>query len=45
MKDMLSGGLMLAENVGVAFAVTDGFGVLFLEFMEETRAAKGEVEE
>ncbi|GEP00851.1 MnhB domain-containing protein [Methylobacterium haplocladii] len=36
-KDMLSGGLILIENLGVALAVTGGFTQLFLEFMEETR--------
>ncbi|MGH6876009.1 MAG: MnhB domain-containing protein [Rhizomicrobium sp.] len=41
-RDMLSGGLMLVENIGVAFAVTGGFANLFLEFMEETRAPKKE---
>ncbi len=35
--DVFSGGLMLVENVGVAFAVAGGFAVLFLEFLEETR--------
>ncbi len=44
-KDMLSGGLMLVENAGVAFAVAGGFGMLFLEFMEETRAPKSDAEE
>jgi multicomponent Na+:H+ antiporter subunit B len=39
-KDVFSGGLMLVENAGVAFAVTGGFAMLFLEFMEETRAEK-----
>lgn len=43
-KDVFSGGLMLVENAGVGFAVTGGFATLFLEFMEETRAAKSEVE-
>ncbi len=38
-RDMLSGGLMLVANLGVAFAVTGGFTQLFLEFMEETRAS------
>lgn len=32
-----SGGLMLVINLGVTLAVVGGFGVLFLEFMEETR--------
>jgi len=44
-KDMLSGGLMLVENVGVGFAVAGGFAMLFLEFMEETRALKSETQE
>ena len=30
---------MLVENLGVALAVAGGFTQLFLEFMEETRAA------
>lgn len=44
-RDMLSGGLMLVENAGVGLAVTGGFAMLFLEFMEETRAAKSEQED
>jgi len=43
-KDMLSGGLMVLENAGVGFAVTGGFAMLFLEFMEETRAPEPELE-
>jgi len=39
-SDMLSGGLMQVENAGVALAVTGGFCLLFLEFLEETRAPK-----
>ncbi|HUZ11230.1 MAG TPA: MnhB domain-containing protein [Caulobacteraceae bacterium] len=39
-RDMLSGGLMLVENAGVALAVTGGFAILFLEFLEETRAPR-----
>jgi multicomponent Na+:H+ antiporter subunit B len=39
-RDMLSGGLMQVENAAVAFAVAAGFGSLFLEFLEETRAPK-----
>ena len=35
--DVFSGGLMLPINLAVALAVTGGFGVLFLEFLEETR--------
>ena len=38
-RDLFSGGLMLVENLGVAMAVAGGFTQLFLEFMEETRAA------
>ncbi|HZT87143.1 MAG TPA: MnhB domain-containing protein [Stellaceae bacterium] len=41
-KDVFSGGLMLVENVGVAFAVAAGFTMLFLEFMEETRSLEGD---
>jgi multicomponent Na+:H+ antiporter subunit B len=36
-KDLYSGGLMLVVNFGVAMAVTGGFGLLLLEFLEETR--------
>ena len=43
-KDVLSGGLMLVENAGVGFAVTGGFAMLFLEFMEETRQPRSEAE-
>lgn len=32
-----SGGLMIVINIGVTLAVAGGFGVLFLEFLEETR--------
>lgn len=39
-KDVWSGGLMLVVNAGVTMAVAGGFGVLFLEFLEETRAEK-----
>ena len=44
-KDMLSGGLMLVENAGVALAVAGGFTMLMVEFLEETRALVSEVEE
>ena len=44
-RDMLSGGLVLVENAGVFLAVAGGFGQLFIEFLEETRAAKSETEE
>jgi len=41
-KDVFSGGLMVIENAGVGIAVVGGFAMLFLEFMEETRAAEPE---
>ncbi len=41
MKALLSGGLILVVNGAVAFAVAGGFGLLFIEFMEETRAEEG----
>ena len=40
--DLFSGGLMLVENAGVALAVAGGFTVLFIEFLEETRAEEGQ---
>ena len=40
LKDVFSGGLMLVENAGVTLAVAGGFALLFLEFLEETRAEK-----
>ncbi len=40
LRDMLSGGLMLVANAGVALAVAGGFTLLFIEFMEETRAVQ-----
>ncbi len=36
-RDVWSGGLTLVENAGVTLAVTGGFVVLFIEFLEETR--------
>jgi multicomponent Na+:H+ antiporter subunit B len=39
--DLLSGGLMQVINAGVALAVTAGFLLLFLEFLEETRVEAG----
>ena len=42
LKDVWSGGLMLIENAGVAMAVAGGFAVLFIEFLEETRAERGD---
>lgn len=35
---LLSGGLMLVLNAGVALAVIGGFGVVLMEFLQETRA-------
>lgn len=40
-RALLSGGLILVENAGVAVAVTAGFILLLLEFLEETRATRG----
>jgi multicomponent Na+:H+ antiporter subunit B len=37
LRDVFSGGLMLVVNAGVALAVVGSFGLLMLEFMEETR--------
>lgn len=37
LKSAWSGGSLFVDNVGVAFAVTGSFGLVFLEFMEETR--------
>lgn len=39
-KDLYSGGLMVIVNAAVGVAVIGSFGVLLLEFMEETRAPK-----
>ncbi|HJP98852.1 MAG TPA: MnhB domain-containing protein [Rhodanobacteraceae bacterium] len=46
-KDLYSGGLMVIVNAAVGVAVIGSFGVLMLEFLEETRAPKagGEDEE
>jgi multicomponent Na+:H+ antiporter subunit B len=41
-RDVFSGGLMLVSNAGVGFAVSGGFLMLFLEFLEETRALQSE---
>lgn len=43
-RALLSGGLILVENAGVALAVAAGFLLLFLEFLEETRTTKPEGE-
>ena len=40
LKSAWSGGTMFVDNVGVAFAVFGSFGLVFLEFMEETRASE-----
>lgn len=42
-RDVFSGGLMLVENAGVGLAVGAGFLLLFLEFLEETRALQSEL--
>lgn len=41
-REVFSGGLMLVENGGVGLAVAGGFAMLFLEFLEETRALNSE---
>jgi multicomponent Na+:H+ antiporter subunit B len=38
LRDVFSGGLMQVENAGVGLAVFGGFTMLFIEFLEETRA-------
>lgn len=38
LKSALSGGSMVLENLGVACAVAGSFVLLFIEFLEETRA-------
>jgi multicomponent Na+:H+ antiporter subunit B len=40
-RSVFSGGLMIVENLGVALAVTGGFAVLMIEFLEETRTISG----
>ena len=37
---LISGGIILVENAGVALAVTAGFILLLVEFLEETRATR-----
>ncbi|HET7587602.1 MAG TPA: MnhB domain-containing protein [Gammaproteobacteria bacterium] len=44
-KDLYSGGLMVIVNAAIGVAVIGSFGALLLEFMEETRAPKGRVDE
>lgn len=41
-KDLYSGGLMVVTNFAVFLSVAGSFGLLFLEFMEETRAPETE---
>ena len=41
---LLSGGLILVVNLATAFAVACGFAMMFLEFLEETRAPKDDEE-
>lgn len=41
-KDLYSGGLIVIVNAAVGVAVIGSFGVLLLEFMEETRAPRGD---
>jgi multicomponent Na+:H+ antiporter subunit B len=40
--DLVSGGLIIVVNLGVACAVVAGFALLFLEFLKETRQFRGE---
>jgi len=42
LRALLSGGLMLILNWAVAIAVAGGFGVLFVDFLKETRAEQEE---
>jgi multicomponent Na+:H+ antiporter subunit B len=44
LKDVWSGGLMLVENAAVACAVGGSFALIFVEFLEETRAIKADEE-
>lgn len=39
-KDLFSGGLMVVVNFAVALSVAGSFGLLLIEFMEETRSPK-----
>lgn len=41
-KDLYSGGLMMMANAAVGVAVTGSFGLILLEFLEETRAPEGD---
>ena len=39
-KDLFSGGLMVIVNAAIALSVAGSFGLLLIEFMEETRSPK-----
>jgi multicomponent Na+:H+ antiporter subunit B len=41
-KDLFSGGLMVVANFAVGVSVSGSFGVLLLEFMEETRSPESD---
>ncbi|HJE24383.1 MAG TPA: sodium:proton antiporter [Methylorubrum populi] len=41
-KDLYSGGLMVVVNAAVALSVTGSFGLLLVEFLEETREPAGD---
>lgn len=41
-KDLFSGGLMVVVNFAVGLSVTGSFGLLLLEFMEETRSPESD---
>jgi multicomponent Na+:H+ antiporter subunit B len=41
-KDLFSGGLMVVANLAVGVSVSGSFGVLLLEFMEETRSPESD---
>lgn len=44
-RDLYSGGVIVIVNAAVGVAVLSSFGALLLEFMEETRAPKGRIDE
>jgi multicomponent Na+:H+ antiporter subunit B len=41
-KDLFSGGVIFLTNFAVGLSVTGSFGLLLLEFMEETRSPEDE---
>jgi multicomponent Na+:H+ antiporter subunit B len=41
-RDLFSGGLMVLVNLAVGLSVAGSFGLLLLEFMEETRSSKSD---